>query len=128
MPDETTTRKFFWSARTLRADTLDADGNVVRTEDCLSVDTMRCIVAHTPYAELIVMLLNAYFSTDPEPVGNEWHGDHQAISYLRSRGYRLLHDWSWVRPNADHVVTDRDRTAMQYLKDEWDFDGLREPK
>ncbi len=56
-------RKFFWSARTLRCDVWveDADGwRVDRTEDCLMVDNMRCVVALPPYDRLIPELLDAH--------------------------------------------------------------------
>lgn len=58
----------------------------------------------------------------------EWPGwDQQAMAHLFARGYRLHRDYSWSPPHhPDHVVTDRDLSAIAYLIDEWDYGGLRE--
>lgn len=57
-------RVFFWSARTLRCDVWvrDPDGewDLDRTEDCLVVDSMRCVVAIPPYDRLIPVLLTRH--------------------------------------------------------------------
>lgn len=59
-------REFFWSGRTLRCDVWVKDevlGEFLRgPEDCLAIDSMRCIVAFPPYDTLIPHLLNAHFS------------------------------------------------------------------
>jgi hypothetical protein len=56
----------------------------------------------------------------------EWPGgDKEATSFLQFQGYRLNRRWQWVRPHAGHVVTEREASAIQYLIDEWDFDGLQ---
>jgi hypothetical protein len=63
-------------------------------------------------------------SASPE-LRRQWPGhDREAILHLQAQGYRLNERWAWVRPTPEHVVTDRDRSAIQYLIDEWDFDGL----
>lgn len=51
-------------------------------------------------------------------------GDKEARNYLQNRGYRLDRRWAWVRPFPEHVPTDLELSAIRYLKDEWDFDGL----
>lgn len=51
-------------------------------------------------------------------------GDGEAIKYLQDRGYRLDRRWSWVPPHAGHVPTERERSAVRYLIDEWDFGGI----
>lgn len=55
----------------------------------------------------------------------EWLGsDEQAIGHLRSAGYRLTSQWGWLPPSSGGVPTERDMSAINYLIDEWDFDGL----
>jgi hypothetical protein len=57
---------------------------------------------------------------------SQWEGDDdEAILHLVKRGFRLERDWTWSRPNTDFVLSDRDNSAIRYLIDEWDFDGLR---
>lgn len=51
-------------------------------------------------------------------------GDKEAINHLQDRGYRLNRGWAWIRPFAQTIPTERDLSAIQYLIDEWDFDGL----
>lgn len=67
-------REFFWSARTLRANIFDGDGDVVCVQDILRVDRLGCILAHPAYGELIVQLLQTHFDDmvqllqpDPDP-------------------------------------------------------------
>jgi hypothetical protein len=57
----------------------------------------------------------------------EWPGyDSQATAHLFARGYKLHRDASWSAPSQpDHEVTDRDKSAIAYLIDEWDYGGLR---
>ena len=59
-------RRFFWSGRTLRCDVWvraeeDGEEYLDRTEDCLMVDNMRCVVALPPYDRLIPELLDEHF-------------------------------------------------------------------
>lgn len=54
-------REFFWSARTLRANLFDADGDIVGVQDVLHVDRLGCIVPNPAYGDLIVRLLQKHF-------------------------------------------------------------------
>lgn len=56
-----------------------------------------------------------------------WPGhDEEAIAHLQIAGYKLHADWTWTRPTPEHEPTERDRSAIRYLIDEWDFGGLRD--
>jgi hypothetical protein len=48
-------------------------------------------------------------------------GEEKAIAFLEAAGYRLKHDWCWEKPSPDHVPTDDERGAEEFLVDEWDF-------
>ena len=52
-------------------------------------------------------------------------GFDKAISFLSEVGYQITKRWSWACPFG-HTPTDRERSAAQYLIDEWDFDGIEE--
>lgn len=66
--------------------------------------------------------------TTPERAAR-WPGaDTEAIEFLSEADYTLNRDWSWTRPNPDHVPTEREIDAIVYLMEEWDFDGLRSPQ
>lgn len=51
-------------------------------------------------------------------------GDEEAIAYLESRGFVLRRDWSWRPPTDRTTINERECSALQYLIDEWDFDGV----
>ena len=53
-------------------------------------------------------------------------GDMNAIKFLEDRGYRLTARWRWARPTLEHVVTEDEWRAINYLVMEWDFDGVVE--
>ena len=54
-----------------------------------------------------------------------WPGmDRQAIDYLKQRGYTLQRSWHWHAPDLTHIPTDKERDAILYLIEEWDFGGL----
>jgi len=59
----------------------------------------------------------------------EWNGpdDGTAIEYLEGRGFVLTRDFHWV-PTAGHVISDKDRRAVIFLIQEWDFGGIIEPQ
>ena len=62
--------------------------------------------------------------TTPERAAR-WPGmDSEALDFLEGQGYVLRRDWHWMRPNPDHLVTDREEDAILYLIQEWDFGGL----
>jgi hypothetical protein len=52
-------------------------------------------------------------------------GDAEATAFLKSAGYRANPDWTWARPKPGHEPTERERSAICYLIDEWDYGGLR---
>lgn len=58
----------------------------------------------------------------------EWPDDRTAMRFLVARGYRLTRKWQWKRPRdaAGNKITptDIERRAIQYLFEEWDFDGI----
>ena len=51
----------------------------------------------------------------------EWPGgDQEAMRCLRNGGWRLRSGWCWAHPD-DREPTERERSAAQYMCDEWDF-------
>ena len=55
-----------------------------------------------------------------------WPGiDSEAIAFLEGQGYTLHRDWSWSAPEPGQKPTERERDALLYLIQEWDFGGLR---
>lgn len=62
-------------------------------------------------------------STTPELRAKFPDGDHEAQQVLRDGGYRLTRGWEWVHP-LDKLPTERERDAIVYLIEEWDFGGL----
>lgn len=59
----------------------------------------------------------------------EWDGpgDQKAIGHLVAAGYRLTSAWEWQCPRADYTPTGKDRSAAQFLIDEWDYGGIIPP-
>lgn len=57
-------KRAFWSARTLRVDIWDNDGEHISTEDILGVDHTRSVFAYQEYGDLIVRLLNEHFDKE----------------------------------------------------------------
>lgn len=55
----------------------------------------------------------------------KWAGpdDTKALNHLLEAGYVMTEWWTWVVP-AGREPTDDDMSAVQFLIDEWDFDGL----
>ena len=64
-------------------------------------------------------------STTPDRRKRWSGGDQEAIAYLESRDYTLEDDWSWSPPFPGHSPTEKEKDAIIYLIEEWDFDGLR---
>lgn len=56
----------------------------------------------------------------------KWNGpdDRTAMAFLRAAGYVLNDDWSWTPP-ANHAPTEMERSAAEFMIQEWDFDGIR---
>jgi hypothetical protein len=55
-----------------------------------------------------------------------WPGmDSQAIAFLESRGFVLDDNWAWYLPKPGHVLTRRERDAITYLVEEFDWGGVR---
>lgn len=50
--------------------------------------------------------------------------DHGPMKYLEARGYKLTPDWCWIKPSPDHEVTDEEGNCIDFLIEEWDFDGI----
>lgn len=57
-----------------------------------------------------------------------WGGvdDAPALRHLEARGFTLNGDWTWTPPPGLtwDTMTERDRLAVEFLVDEWDFGGL----
>jgi len=51
--------------------------------------------------------------------------DGQAIVYLEKHGFVRDENWSWYLPKPGHVLTRRERDAVIYLQEEWDWGGVR---
>lgn len=47
----------------------------------------------------------------------------KAMDFLESRGFRLTHGWTWVKPHG-HKITEDEFQAVDFLIAEWDFGGL----
>lgn len=60
-----------------------------------------------------------------EELRARWDGpdDSTALKHLHSAGYKLTREWAWKAP-AGKTPTADDLSAIQFLIDEWDFDGL----
>lgn len=53
-----------------------------------------------------------------------WPGhDTEAIDFLVDRGFLLLYDWTWRRPEPGRPHSPRELDALVYLIEEWDFGG-----
>lgn len=62
--------------------------------------------------------------TTPERAAR-WPGmDGQAMDYLEGQGYTLNKDYSWKLPGPHHEVSEKEKDAIIYLIEEWDFDGI----
>lgn len=59
---------------------------------------------------------------------HEDNGDLNAQTYLKSKGYRLTRQWFWVKPNTEHIPTEEEYSAINYLCWEWDFGGFEEDR
>lgn len=68
--------------------------------------------------------------TASEELRQEWRhyepdgGDTYAIQFLRNRGFRQTRTWGWTHDDPQHVLTQKECSAMMYLVHEWDFGGL----
>ncbi len=62
--------------------------------------------------------------TTPERAAR-WPGmDAQAMKFLQKQGFVLTKEWFWKPPEPSRELTDRERDAILYLIQEWDFGGL----
>ena len=53
----------------------------------------------------------------------EWADDAVAMDYLKAAGYRLTRRWTWIVP-PNHLPTEKELRAVDYLFQEWDFGGI----
>lgn len=53
-----------------------------------------------------------------------WKDDSNATAFLTDRGYKLTREWEWVLPTPDHVPTEDEIDAINYMVEEWDYGGL----
>lgn len=56
----------------------------------------------------------------------EWDGPggQKAARYLHDAGYRIDAEWRWVHRAVGHEPTEREISAVRYLIDEWDYEGI----
>ena len=59
--------------------------------------------------------------TTPERRARWPGGDVEACEYLEGRGFWLRPDFCWRMPTPDHKFTEKDKDAIIYLIEEWDF-------
>lgn len=59
----------------------------------------------------------------PTALHLKWNSDGKAVAYLEGRGFKLCHDWMWMPPE-NHVYTEQDRSALDYLFLEWEYGGV----
>jgi hypothetical protein len=64
-----------------------------------------------------------------EELRKYWGGvdENTAVNHLLRRGFILTHDWCWLPPEgiiAEKDLSDRDRNAVFFLIDEWDYGYL----
>lgn len=55
---------------------------------------------------------------------NDGVSDAEPIKYLEDRGYKLTKRWDWIVPK-DHHITEKEELCIRFLRDEWDFGGVR---
>lgn len=56
-----------------------------------------------------------------------WPGmDSQAIVYLEKRGFIRDNNFSWYKPSPNYKLTRKERDALVYLNEEWDWGGLHD--
>lgn len=60
---------------------------------------------------------DTFFGTDREAL---------SLSLLRSSGYREIKNGLLRKPSPGHKMTERERRAINYLIEEWDFEGLED--
>ncbi len=41
--------------------------------------------------------------------------------WLKSQGYTLTTDWHWILPDPLHRITKKERLAVLFLCEEWDY-------
>jgi hypothetical protein len=63
-------------------------------------------------------------------LNREWNGpdDATAINFLRKQGYRRTRGWHWRLPKPDHVPTEKELRAIQFLIEEWDWGGIEDKR
>lgn len=64
-----------------------------------------------------------------EELRREWmasdaDSDAVACRYLEAQGYRQTREWQWIKPKPDHVITEKEGRALQFLFEEWDYGGV----
>lgn len=49
----------------------------------------------------------------------DWKDDNKAWEYLKSKGF--IHNHFIIYPPADHEITEKECSAIDYLVSEWDW-------
>ena len=53
-----------------------------------------------------------------------WPGSiEEATAFLKNAGFTLTMHWEWLI-SKNHIITEREKDAIKYLCNEWDFGGL----
>lgn len=55
---------------------------------------------------------------------DQWRSDENAITYLKQRGYKLTNKWNFLKPEKIITPTNLDRSAEEYMSEEWDFGNI----
>lgn len=50
--------------------------------------------------------------------------DQVACSFLEGVGYKSTRHWAWILPTPTHIPTDKELDAINFLINEWDWDGI----
>ena len=79
---------------------------------------MKCYPLATPNHDTVM-------PQAPDELQNRWDiDDAPVIAYLRAKGFVLLKNWCWQKPDPAHELTEAERSAIDFLILEWDFGGI----
>lgn len=60
----------------------------------------------------------------PPELHAKWKSENAACEYLLDNGYKLTGAFTWLKPRHDHIPTDEELEAINYLCLEWDYGEL----
>jgi len=61
-----------------------------------------------------------------EELRRKWDGpmEDKAMAFLKKSGFVLTKDWKWKPSTKNHALTEDEYSAILFLMEEWDFDGV----